>query len=133
LRPVSEHSIDDLVKRCRKGDNQAFQQLYLHYNKSLFNASVRLLNNIPEAEDVLQESFITAFKNLSQLRESAGFGSWLKRIVINKSLDVLRKRNVRFTNVDEETIIDEEVVEQEADYDVQAIRAAVLKLPMVTA
>lgn len=95
----------------------------------MFNVAVRLLNSIPEAEDVLQESFISAFKSILQLRENAGFVSWLKKIVINKSLDVLRKRNLRFTSIDGQEIREEEPIEMEAEYTVEAIRAAVLKLP----
>ncbi len=60
-----------------------------------------MLNDRVEAEDVMQDAFLTAFLKLDQYRGEMSFGSWLKRIVINKSIDVLRSKKIRFEELDE--------------------------------
>jgi RNA polymerase sigma factor (sigma-70 family) len=128
LSEKSEHTITPLIVRCKKGEHNAFKELYLLYNKAMFNICVRLLNNKVEAEDVLQESFIKAFKNIEQYKGEGSFGAWLKRIVINKCLDVLKKRNLRFVDVEEHDIVEEETEDNAVEYDVEAIRAAMKEL-----
>lgn len=59
----------------------------------MYNTALRLLNNRAEAEDVLQESFMDAFQKIAEFRNESTFGAWLKRIVVNKSLNLLKKRN----------------------------------------
>ena len=84
-----------------------------------------------EAEDVLQESFISAFTRLSSYRGESSFGSWLKRIVINKSLNVVRKKKQFFEDINEE-ILGEEVEEKEEgdyEYSVKDIHNAMQELP----
>ena len=58
----------------------------------MYNVSYRILNHSAEAEDAMQEAFISAFKQLDHFRGEVSFGGWLKRIVVNKSIDALRKR-----------------------------------------
>ena len=58
----------------------------------MFNTALRILSNTEEAEDILQEAFVSAFKNLDKYREDAPFGAWLKRIVVNKSISKLKQR-----------------------------------------
>lgn len=58
----------------------------------MYNVAYRIVRNEEEAQDVLQEAFIAAFRNLEGYRGSATFGSWLKRIVVNKSLNTLSRR-----------------------------------------
>lgn len=69
----------------------------------MYNTAVRMMANEEEAEDVLQESFLSAFRNISSYREDASFGSWLKRIVINKSITLLNKRKL-MEEVNEQTV-----------------------------
>jgi RNA polymerase sigma factor (sigma-70 family) len=71
----------------------------------MYNTSVRIVKNTAEAEDVMQESFITAFDKLDTFKGEASFGSWLKRIVINKSIVAYRKSQ-RFVELQEDTISD---------------------------
>jgi RNA polymerase sigma-70 factor (ECF subfamily) len=82
----------DLVNRCRTGDRDAHYQLYKLYSKAMFNVALRIVIDEEEAQDVLQESFISAFKNLDKYRGDAAFGTWLKRIVINKGVNALHKK-----------------------------------------
>lgn len=57
----------------------------------MYNTALRILNDTAEAEDVMQEAFLDAFRKIDSYRQEASFGSWLKRIVINRSLDVVKK------------------------------------------
>lgn len=83
-----------LVERCRLGDRRAQAEIYKRYSKAMFNASLRITGDFAEAEDVLQESFLSAFRELHSYKGDSSFGSWLKRIVINKSINCLRNRRL---------------------------------------
>lgn len=89
------------VEKARSNDRTAQFELYKLYSKAMLNVSFRMVNNIEEAEDILQESFVSAFRNLDNYRGDSTFGSWLKRIVINNSLNLLRKNKLDFSDVDE--------------------------------
>ena len=84
-----------LVERCRLGDRRAQAEIYKRYAKAMFNASLRITGDYAEAEDVLQESFLSAFRELHGYKGDSSFGSWLKRIVINKSINCLRNRRLQ--------------------------------------
>ena len=73
----------ELINRCLEGDRLAQYELYRLYSKAMFNVSYRILSNRADVEDVLQEAFISAFKNLNNFKGDSSFGAWLKRIVIN--------------------------------------------------
>jgi len=127
-----EHNTEHhhLVEQCKKGDDSAFRELYMLYSKPMFNASMRILNNRDEAEDVLQESFVAAFRHIRSFEEKGSFGSWLKRIVINKSLDALKKQKQNFVQVDELNIAEEETEEETGiEYDAVALQKAIDRLP----
>src|SRR4029079_13260906 len=83
---------DELVERCKKGDESGYGLLYQRYSKAMFNTSLRIVNNSADAEDVLQEAFLDAFRSLNDFHYRSTFGAWLKKIVINKSINILRKR-----------------------------------------
>jgi RNA polymerase sigma factor (sigma-70 family) len=91
----------DLINRCRKGDRMAQEELYKLYFRAMYNTCLRMLNDRVEAEDVMQEAFLAAFTKLGQYRGEMSFGSWLKKIVINKAIDALRARKIRFEELDE--------------------------------
>jgi RNA polymerase sigma-70 factor (ECF subfamily) len=91
-----------LVEKCLEGDIKAQYQLYKQYSKAMYNVALRFLDNKMDAEDILQESFVTAFTRMEELHNKDVFGSWLKRIVINKCISLQRKRKVRFEEIDEE-------------------------------
>ena len=93
-----KQNISKLLEQCLKGEHSAQLEVYKCYYKAMYNTSIRILNNSFEAEDIMQESFLTAFSKLSTFKakskygdEFVPFGSWLKRIVINKSLTQLKK------------------------------------------
>ena len=82
---------ETLIERCRAGDRKAQFDIYKLYYKAMYNTSLRIVNNTQEAEDIMQESFISAFGNISDYNGMASFGTWLKKIVVNRSLDLDRK------------------------------------------
>ena len=125
--PVSTHdmnfeqqpqeAIQRLVQQARGGEEQAFHTLYKKYNGAMFNTCWRLMNNREEAEDMLQESFSSAFSSLHLYRSEATFGAWLKRIVINRCLNSLNKKGIetqewnenRAEPIDENSIDESEI------------------------
>ena len=84
-----------LLTRLRDGDNDAFEQLVLQYGARLLAAARRLLNNEQDAQDAVQEAFLSAFKALDQFTGMAKLSTWLHRIVINAALMKLRSRRRR--------------------------------------
>jgi RNA polymerase sigma-70 factor (ECF subfamily) len=106
---------DELVAKCKQGDKYSYELLYRQYAKAMYNTSLRIVNNSADAEDVLQEAFAAAFQ-LENFDYSSTFGAWLKRIVINKSIDVLRRRNLVVVEMNEavfQTLPDTEAVDEE--------------------
>lgn len=90
------------VAALREGDERAFEEIYVHYKQSLFYLAWQLVGNPQEAEDVLQESFIKAFRSLSGLRKPKHLDAWLRRIVYRTGLDFLRRRKrLAETSLDE--------------------------------
>lgn len=119
----------DLIDRCLIGDAVAQKQLYKLYVKAMFNVCYRITNDHSDAEDIVQEAFVSAFQNLRSYQGDATFGAWLKRIVINKSINFIKKRKVE---LEELTDADEVVEEEHTKYDeltVQKVKAAIAKLP----
>jgi RNA polymerase sigma-70 factor (ECF subfamily) len=117
-----------IIERCQKGERKAFQELYNLYAKAMFNISVRILNDSNEAEEVLQDSFLKAFEKINTYDKKYSFGVWLKRIVINRSLDVLKKRKLNFISIND-TDLREEEADEESIYDVDAIKKCIQELP----
>lgn len=120
---------DDLVAKCKQGDKYSYELLYHRYAKAMFNTSLRIVNNRADAEDVLQESFIAAFR-LDSFDYSSTFGAWLKRIVINKSIDVLRRRNMGVVEMNDglyESVADT----GQADDDYTQLKAEAIKKAMI--
>jgi len=94
---MEDQLLNHIVERCKKGDRNAQTELYRLYYRGMYSVSLRILNHTAEAEDAMQEAFLAAFKQLDSFRGEVSFGGWLKRIVVNRSIDQLRKRK-NFTN-----------------------------------
>ena len=82
-----------------------------------------------EAEDVMQEAFLSAFKKIDTYKGEVSFGAWLKKIVINRSLDYLKKRKVQFEEVNERTTQIADYQMETKEIDVKKIKKAILSLP----
>jgi len=124
---------DELVERCKQGDSLGYSQLYNKYAKAMFNTSLRIVNNAGDAEDILQDAFVDAFRHLKDFRYNSTFGAWLKRIVINKSISMLRKKRLQLVDIEGTQVPDRgdaEAVDEEAfQYKVDEVRKAIQKLP----
>lgn len=125
------HIHADLIEQCRQGNRDAFYRLYKLYAKSMYNVGFRIVNNTGEAEDVLQDAFISAFRNLHYYRGDASFGSWLKRIVVNKAISAIQRRRTERLPDHEDFDVSEPVEpeEREFPFSVEVVKKAIAKLP----
>ena len=95
----------------------------------MFNIALRIVNHEAEAEDVLQEAFLDAFGRIKDFRQETTFGLWLKQIVINKSINYLRKRKAEFVSIDDVDVADEQGEDEEdLELKIETVKAAVAKL-----
>ena len=136
METISANNIihQDLLNACKKGDSKAQMKIYQLYYKPMYHVSLRILGDSMEAEDVMQESFLVAFKHINAIDINSGFGGWLKRIVINRSLDALRKRrnNVELmADIPDDVSADltYDLEEASAEENVTKVRRALEKLP----
>lgn len=120
----------DIIERAQRGEEAAFEQLYSLYKRAMFNTALRLTADRAEAEDVLQDSFISAFQHLKSFRGDSTFGAWLKRIVLNKALNAVRKRSqLEWTEELEQVPQQEEIFgEQQFPFTVIQVNEAIQQL-----
>jgi RNA polymerase sigma factor (sigma-70 family) len=122
----------DVIDACKTGDRKAQFKIYKLYYKAMYNTSLRIVNDTAEAEDVMQESFLDAFRRIGSYTGEGSFGSWLKRIVINNSLDVIRKRK-EMVSIEENELEFPEIVdenrEDELQLQVSVVRESIRELP----
>jgi len=122
----------DLVEACKRGDQKAQFELYRLYHVAMYNSALRIVGDSDDAEDVMQEAFLKAFVKLNSYRGEVSFGAWLKRIVINKSLDFLRLKREQLS-LDQATEVREMVEEssdtEDVEYRAEAIKKAIYNLP----
>ena len=95
---LTKLNTEQLVTLCKSGNQSAQLEIYNRYYKAMYNVSLRIVKNNFEAEDIMQDSFLTAFSKLESLKNIATFGSWLKRIVINNSI-YHYKKNIKNNEV----------------------------------
>jgi len=124
---------DELVERCRQGDRRSYGELYQKYSRAMYNTSLRIVNHTADAEDVLQESFVDAFAAIESFAYKSTFGAWLKRIVINKSINTLRKKKMDIIDIDKTSALhmadEDEYDEEGLKLKVDEVKKAVRELP----
>lgn len=81
-----------LAVRAAEGDEEAFEMLVHRHSPAMLQLAERLMGSRPEAEDAVQDAFVSAWRSLPEYRGEAGFGTWLHRIVTNRCLNLLRAR-----------------------------------------
>lgn len=91
----------DVVEKCKKNDRKAQLRLYAQYCDGMHVVATRFLGNTDDAEDVLQDAFISAFQKIHQFSGEVTFGAWLKRIVVNKCIDFLKSKKQNFLPLEE--------------------------------
>lgn len=117
-----------LIEECRKGSSKAQFMLYNQYCKAMFNLAFRILNNREDAEDILQETFVECFRHIDSFRFESTFGAWLKKILVNRCINHIKKKRIDITLC--ETIpayIQEE--DEEVVYDTGKIFKGIEMLP----
>ncbi len=121
----------EIVERCKANDRKAQLTLYKQYCEGMFCVAMRFLKNADDAEDVLQESFIKAFQKIHQFKGDVTFGAWLKRIVINKSIDFLKSKRENTLSLNENFmhITEDEDWTVEDDVTTETIKEAIERLP----
>lgn len=124
----------DLLDGCKEGDQKAQFQIYKLYYKAMYNTSLRIVNDTMEAEDIMQESFLSAFEKIDTYSGAVSFGAWLKKIVVNRSLDALNKRKGIFEDIDTHTALRDESDDylsssEEVDVRVEEVKEAIERLP----
>lgn len=95
---LTKLNIEKLIELCKSNNQSAQLEVYNRYYKAMYNASLRIVKNSFEAEDIMQDSFLLAFTKLDSLKDAKIFSSWLKRIVINNSI-YHYKKNSKYNNV----------------------------------
>jgi RNA polymerase sigma-70 factor (ECF subfamily) len=88
-----------VLARARQGDSDAFRALVEQHSRSVFRLAFRMTGNEQDAEDVVQESFLRAYRQLGRFESRANFGTWLYRIVSNCSVDLMRSKQARHDQV----------------------------------
>ncbi|WP_420553718.1 RNA polymerase sigma factor [Tenacibaculum aiptasiae] len=99
-----------VIDACKNNDAKAQMQLYDLYCEAMLTIASRYVKDAYVAEDIMQEAFIKAFKNIQYYKEEVAFGAWLKKIVINQSIDWLKKKKVELISINDEvtTMIDDD-------------------------
>jgi RNA polymerase sigma-70 factor (ECF subfamily) len=120
-----------LIDECRRGNRKAQFRLYELYSRAMYNAAYRILNNREEAEDMLQEAFTECFRNISSFRSDSTFGAWLKKIVVNRCINRLRKRETELVYIDDYMPVEHAMEEEPATSwpEASVISKAVEQLP----
>ncbi len=89
---------DELIVRCQKQEHRAQLEVYKKYYKAMYNTALRIVNDTAEAEDIMQEGFIKAFSKIHTFEGKSTFGAWIKKIVVNLSINAYNKR-IKYTQV----------------------------------
>lgn len=120
-----------LVEKSKQGDRKSQYKLYELYVDAMYNTCFRMLGIKEDTEDIIQDSFVEAFKNLHYFRYESTFGSWLKRIVINKSINHLKLKKIPVTPIEQhEYHITDTTPEYEVDdVDIMKIKKGITMLP----
>lgn len=120
-----------LIEKCKNNDSRAQMQLYDQYCKAMFTTAYNFVKEDDIAQDVMQEAFIKAFKRIDSFTGEATFGAWLKRIVINQSLDWLKKQKIQTVELHEDVVYmqDDSGWEIDKEVKVSAIYKCIETLP----
>ena len=120
----------NLIDGCKNGDQKAQFQIYKLYYKAMFNTSLRIVSDTMEAEDSMQEAFLSAFEKIETYSGIVSFGAWLKKIVINRSLDVVSRQKAIFEDIDTHYELQEDTNDTpELQEKMNEVKSAINNLP----
>lgn len=89
---LNPNNTGKLLEQCKKGNKRAQMKLYQQFSKAMYNTAFRILGNADDAEDAVQEGFITAFEKLEEIQEVEKFPGWIKTIIMRKALTHLNRK-----------------------------------------
>ncbi len=121
-------SLNQLIDRCKKNDTKAQSELYQLFSGKLFALCLKYSRNYAEAEDHLQDAFLTIFDKINQFKNKGSFEGWLKRITVNTVLQQYRKEKV-YDITQESTLEDVEVEVDEDHIPIQYLLKIIQDLP----
>jgi RNA polymerase sigma-70 factor (ECF subfamily) len=122
-----------LIQGCKQGNQKSQFQVYRLYSEAMYFIAYRYIKNEEEAKDIMQEGFLKAFQNIHKIEEAKVFGSWLKRIIINQCLDMLRKKKLDTVSMENQLV--GQIIDDENDWNVAGnitkahVEKAIEKLP----
>ena len=121
----------DIIEKSKKGNSKAQYELYQLYAKAMYNTCYRMMNSQTEAEDLLQEAFTEAFMKMDSFRYESTFGAWLKRIVINKCINEIKRKKADLKFEDDMSMYNERKEDEDvkAELNVKDIKQAMTQLP----
>jgi RNA polymerase sigma-70 factor (ECF subfamily) len=90
---LSNQNIEELILLCKQKNQKAQFEVYNRYCKAMYNVAYRIVKDVHFAEDVMQEGFLKAFTKIEDYKQEVAFGAWLKRIIVNCSIDFCKKNN----------------------------------------
>ena len=90
---TTNQNIEDLIALCKNNNQKAQFEVYNRYSKAMYNVAYRIVKDEHFAQDVMQEGFLKAFTKINDYKQEVAFGAWLKKIIINYSIDFCRKNN----------------------------------------
>jgi len=105
-----------IIDQCKNNNAKAQMQLYNLYSQAMFLVALRYVKDKFIAEDVMQDAFIKGFKNIHNYKNEVAFGAWLKRIVINQSIDEIKKKKLELIALNEEVF----KIENENDWQIES-------------
>lgn len=108
MQSTPQRDIEELLEGCIRKDRRAQQMLFKKFFTEYYYIAYRYLGDEDEAKDCVQESFIKIFDNISNYNKSGSFGGWMRRIVVNTSIDFFRKKKNSFISTDEIQIAQDE-------------------------
>lgn len=122
----------EIIQQCKENNRRAQLKLYNQYCGAMYNIAFRFMKNSYDAEDVMQEAFIKAFRKIESFKGEVTFGAWLKRIVINESIDTLKSVKLKFSEVHEnylKVVIDDDNWEIDDGISIEEVKSAISQLP----
>ena len=121
-------SLDLLIRKCKKNDTNAQSEIYKLFSSKLFAVCLKYSRNHVDAEDNLQDAFVTIFEKMSQYSYKGSFEGWLKRIAVNTVLQKYRRKGV-FNIINEDDIEDIVVEVEDYDIDINFLLLSIQELP----
>ena len=120
---------EELVNGLINNDRKAQYTFYNSYSKAMYNICLRMLGNEMDAEDVLQYSFMDAYRNIASFNYKSTPGAWLKRIVINNCINQLKKKRMKLIDIDNSYDLLAEPNDEKVEYSVGGIKDGIKDLP----